>query len=95
MDKQPEDEAGNTLYPCYVPNTINDDITYGHTLTIQSIGYSVDLVNFTSYDTTVQYSGVIYLPVGSYNDIVINDKIYHANVVDITSPTATDNIVLA
>lgn len=95
VDKQPVDENNNTLYPCYVPNTINGDTTYGNVLVIPSAEYSVNLVNFTDYDSTVQYSGVIYLPVGTYNDIYINNKIYHANVTAVTSPTATDNIVLS
>jgi hypothetical protein len=89
--KTPTNDSNVNVYPCYVPRVINDNVTSGYELTIPSINYHTNLLDYSEYGEI--YSGVVHLPIGNYTDIIINGITYRANVTNITSPTATNNIV--
>ncbi len=92
--KTPTNSKGQDLYPCFVPKTLNGASTINKTLMVESIGYSTNLCNLATYWADCPYSGVIWLPVGTYNnDINIDGVNFSATVKAAYTQSGTDNIV--
>lgn len=92
--KTPTNSKGQALYPCFVPVTLNGASTVNKTLTIPSIGYTTNLCNLATYWTDCPYSGVIWLPVGTYNkNINIGGVNFSANVKAVYTQSGNDNKV--
>ncbi len=92
--KTPTNSKGQALYPCFVPVTLNGASTINKTFTIPSIGYTTNLCNLATYWTGCSYSGVIWLPVGTYNkNINIGGVNFSANVKAVYTQSGNDNKV--
>lgn len=92
--KTPINSKGQALYPCFVPATLNGASTVNKTLTIPSIGYTANLCNLATYWTGCSYSGVIWLPAGTYTkNINVGGVNFSATVKAVYTQSGTDNIV--
>lgn len=75
----PKNSNNEKVYPVYIPTSLG---TSDSTVSIPSIGYNAVLDDWSSYSGFAEYTGVIWLPIDNYTNILIGNTAYKCNVTD-------------